>query len=711
MEKIWSFILLFLPFQIVMGQSIETIQTFPAGYEVFQIDSSLRVWVDSSQEATIEEVRQARNQFIPFNQMTENLVTNVDFWGWIRVKNTLEDSISLIWATGRGDFIELYHFKDGKEILHEKGGLQEKVSQRNIKVGEGDAFSIILAPGEIQELFLKKHEKEGRGPHIEALMYTRPRFAEHFYSGAFQSVGLLNTFYGILSIIIIYNLIIGFSTREWLYFFYSLYLFSIGYTIFLENTVHFFPKLGFNDPFINNLFVFFFFSLTSTSYFQFGRLFLHTKSITPKWDKAIKIIMLIRLGIVTVGIIWNLLHYFSPTIPESIDDFFGIVLILMGIEAVFMFIFFFPLVKAKSPVGWFFVAGSTLVFLVGFVGILLQNFLDVNFFIHILISIVLEILVFSLGLGYKFRKSERDKLEAEKALNMELSKVNTAFGRFVPHEFLESLGHETVTQVKLGDQVEKEVTVFFSDIRGYTSLSESMTPQENFLFLNAYLGRVGPIIKEENGFVNQYYGDGIMAIFMKSASDAVQSAVQIQQTLWAYNVERKQKERQAIKIGIGLHTGPLMMGIIGDQLRMDAAVVSDTVNTASRMEGLTKHYGAELILSETVLSQLPEDHPFQLRYLGKVLVKGRKQPLGIYECLDAVNPTVRNAKLESRDDFEKALNAYFNRNFADACTYFQALVSQYDGDVAAKFYLEKAKMYLMDGVAENWNGVETMMSK
>ena len=172
--------------------------------------------------------------------------------------------------------------------------------------------------------------------------------------------------------------------------------------------------------------------------------------------------------------------------------------------------------------------------------------------------------------------------------------------------FLKTLGRESILDVSLGDQVEKNVTVFFSDIRDYTSLSEQLTPQQNFLFLNNYLGRVGPIIKTNRGFVNQYYGDGIMALFMdansgiNSPKDSVLAALEMHRELYQYNQERIEKNRIPINIGIGIHTGPLMLGVIGDEKRMDVGVVSDAVNTAARMEGLTKHYG-----STTIVSGLP----------------------------------------------------------------------------------------------------------
>ena len=122
------------------------------------------------------------------------------------------------------------------------------------------------------------------------------------------------------------------------------------------------------------------------------------------------------------------------------------------------------------------------------------------------VAIVIEILIFSLGLGYRIRMEQAHRLENQQKLNQQLKRSNRAFGRFVPYEFLRSLGHTSVLEVELGDQVEKEVSILFADIRKYTSLSEQMSPKENFNFLNAYLGRMGPIIKDRGGFVNQFLG-------------------------------------------------------------------------------------------------------------------------------------------------------------------------------------------------------------
>ena len=235
--------------------------------------------------------------------------------------------------------------------------------------------------------------------------------------------------------------------------------------------------------------------------------------------------------------------------------------------------------------------------------------------------------------------------------------------RLVPHEYIKALGHDQISEVKLGDQVEKEVTVFFSDIRSYTSISEQMTPRENFNFLNSYFGRVGPLIKKHQGFVNQYYGDGIMSLFLQHPEDGISAAIAIHIALRQYNQERVSKSRIPGKIGIGGHCGPLMLGVIGEVLRMEANVVADTVNIASRMEGLTKYYGASIITSEPTLKKIQHPDKFHYRYLGKVQVKGRKEPIGVYDFFDGDQPAIIQRKLDSLGAFRDGMQAYYEKSF------------------------------------------------
>lgn len=306
-----------------------------------------------------------------------------------------------------------------------------------------------------------------------------------------------------------------------------------------------------------------------------------------------------------------------------------------------------------------------------------------------------------------YEKNIREAKEREEAMR----RVYEAAGKFVPFEFIRSLGKELITDIRLGDHIEKVVTVLFTDIRDYTSLAEQMTPEENFHFVCSLNESMGPMIKKYNGFVNQYLGDSIMAIFPGSATDALNAAIDMQKKVQEFNLVRKENNQVPVKIGIGMHTGPLVMGITGDLERMDAATISDTVNTASRIESLTKYYRVSILLSDASLEQIRYPETFHLRPLGKVQVKGKKAPVGIYECFSGNIEEEISKKEKTLSDFNKGLIDYLNKSFPDAIESFTEVIRSHPEDLTAEFFIEKATRYIKNGVPANWAGVEEMMNK
>jgi class 3 adenylate cyclase len=306
-----------------------------------------------------------------------------------------------------------------------------------------------------------------------------------------------------------------------------------------------------------------------------------------------------------------------------------------------------------------------------------------------------------------YEKNIQEAKEREEAMR----RVYEVAGKFVPYEFIASLGHKVITDIKLGDQVEKIVTVLFSDIRDYTTLSEQMTPEENFSFVSSFNKRLGPIIGRNRGFVNQYLGDAIMAIFPGNAADALNAAIEMRLALEELNQERKADSQPPIQIGLGMHTGPLIMGIIGDQHRMDAATIADTVNTASRIESLTKYYKADIIISDASLQQISEPGLFKLRHLGLVQLKGKQESIRIHECYSGNTKDEIKYKESTLQLFDQGMHHYINRSFDKARDFFQEVIGVSPSDRTALFFYNKAEQLVSTVSKENWIGVVEMNEK
>lgn len=295
--------------------------------------------------------------------------------------------------------------------------------------------------------------------------------------------------------------------------------------------------------------------------------------------------------------------------------------------------------------------------------------------------------------------------------HVHLSRINIAYSNFVPLEFLKLLEKESIIDVRLGDHVQKHMAVLFADIRSFTTLSESMTPKENFDFINAYLGRVSPVIRDHGGFIDKYIGDAIMALFPQTADDAVQAAIEIHKQLDRFNIERAERNLPEIKIGIGLHMGTLMLGTIGEAKRMEGTVISDAVNLASRLEGLTKLYGSSIIISGDIIAELEDPSRHFYRFLGHVLVKGKQAPVQIFEVVNAEPEAIMQKKIQLEADFNEAIDLYCQQRFRPAARQFQTIINQLPEDRAAAFYLGRCHYYLEHGIPQNWAGVEILLEK
>lgn len=286
--------------------------------------------------------------------------------------------------------------------------------------------------------------------------------------------------------------------------------------------------------------------------------------------------------------------------------------------------------------------------------------------------------------------------------------MSESFRRFVPQQFLEILGRDSIVDVGMGEQVQRRMTILFSDIRSFTKISESMSPEANFNFINHYLEFVAPAVIENGGFIDKYISDAIMALFPGDIDSAVSAAIGLHSGLARFNQEWSSAGHPPIKIGVGLHTGLLMLGTIGFKERMDTTVIADAVNLASRMEGLTKQYGASILITDSTRSSLARPDDFLMRTVDRVMVKGKNEPVNIVEVFNPDCDEQRQLKIDSLPLYQQAIQDCFDGRFQEAQSAFETISSRNPLDGAASLLAARCGDLLASGPPLNWCGIVAM---
>jgi predicted ATPase/class 3 adenylate cyclase len=301
---------------------------------------------------------------------------------------------------------------------------------------------------------------------------------------------------------------------------------------------------------------------------------------------------------------------------------------------------------------------------------------------------------------------ENSRLFAEQKLQAE------SFARFVPQQFLQHLGRKRITDVQLGDSSAQAISVMFSDLRGFTTLSEGMKETELFPFLNGYLEAMQPAIGDNEGFIDKFIGDAVMALFPGDTANGVRAGIGMQRALEAFNRLPQYADLPELKMGIGLHCGPLVLGTVGSPKRMETTVIGDTVNLASRIEGACKMFHAQLLVTSQMLEGLGDGGEFTARCIGRLRVKGKTEPATVYEILEGDPEELGSRKRGTLVNFHLAINAYFEGDFDSAATLFKSCADAVPEDrLAVRYAAQCSDMKHMGGAPADWDGVTTLSSK
>ncbi len=293
----------------------------------------------------------------------------------------------------------------------------------------------------------------------------------------------------------------------------------------------------------------------------------------------------------------------------------------------------------------------------------------------------------------------------------ERRQLRTAFSRYVSGSVVESI-MQNPDKLRLGGE-RRRMSVFFSDIRGFTTISEGMTPDTLVHYLNIYLNRMTDIVFKHGGVLDKYIGDAVMAFWNAPldqpdhALRAVTTGLEMRDALDEMNANKAFGELE-MHIGIGINTGDMVVGNVGGDIRFDYTVIGDNVNLGSRLEGLTKEYGIAFIIAESTKGELRD--AVITRRLDKVAVKGKKDPVIIYEALD-LRENATQERINLAHDFEAALDLYFSRQFDQCIGACEAILKNHPSDGPSKNLIERAKTFQKEPPPEGWNGTWVFTKK
>ena len=302
---------------------------------------------------------------------------------------------------------------------------------------------------------------------------------------------------------------------------------------------------------------------------------------------------------------------------------------------------------------------------------------------------------FKIGGGKQFKEIEHslNKINYNyKEKENKLKQTNLETQKFIPKQFFKFLGKSSVEELELGNQVKKNATTLFCDLKSSTNISRTLSLEENFNYINSYLKVVAPLIKRYGGFIDKYLGDGVLAVFSKP-QNAIECAHAILRAIEVKN--KSQKELPAIDARISINTGEIIFGIVGDEDRKSPTIISDVVNLASKMEEINIYIGTKLLISKQSLNELPQNFDFNYRYTGSLSLNDDVQ-ISLFESLDYYPKSKKEKLKKLKNKFEAGVRAYNEKNYEEAKEIFSAILKQIPDDKPSFVYFNKASEKLKD---------------
>ena len=266
----------------------------------------------------------------------------------------------------------------------------------------------------------------------------------------------------------------------------------------------------------------------------------------------------------------------------------------------------------------------------------------------------------------------------------EQRKIQSALRRFFPNQLLLYLQKNNITEINTGDASELTMTVLSIDIRSFTGMAEQLEPDEVFILLNKYFALVAPIIRKHGGVIMKFLGDGFTALFAENPDAAVSCGIEIQKKLQEKEIHVR--DMPPIRVGIGIDTGKILLGVIGNDERLDSIVISNTYSSAEKLQTATKVYSNTIIISDSIRNSLMYPENFHIRRIQETITIGETVQTAFYEVYDCDAPDVQTKKQKTASYIETALKKLQERSYANAQTYIAKSLEIFPDDPLALYY-------------------------
>lgn len=611
---------------VLLYSSLSDAQALVFNQPQLKLGTYLSVFEDPDGVFDAETVLKKSNlqSFIAISQTEPSFgFSSSTYWLTFAIKTLSTQETLLEIANPRLDFVDLYFYQQGKLIKQVNSGDQKPFSSREFK-HHNFVFPLTLQANKPYFVLLKIKSKDNL--FLPLTLWTETAF--------YQQQSLISLaygiFYGTLITMILINLFIFIAIKDFNYLLLSLFLFFFSLTLFSIN--------GLANRFLwgdwvwwSTYSIVFFEDIAAVFGLLFTRSFLNTRLHSPSSDRYLALLIPIAGAVILLALVID--YRWSILIMSGLCLIIPVAVIVSA---------YFCWLRKYRPARYFLIAWSFFIVAVITYGLMLQQILPSNLLTQygMHAGLVCIAIMLSLALTDRFNHLKQQKEQAQLA-TIQQQKITLEYqtqtmksiARFVPTQFLNLLEKTDITDVQYGDSTLKNMFIMFADIREFTAISETMTPEENMKFLNSYMECMQPVIEKNQGFVDKFIGDAIMALFPNTADQAVQAAIEMQQQLHLFNAQFKTQGYEAIKIGIAVHGGKVMLGTVGSDTRLETTVIGDTVNLTSRLEHITKQLQVSTIISGHTYQALQSPQSFSIQRLADVSIRGKVKNVKIYQVL------------------------------------------------------------------------------